>query len=99
MAKYRVIQTFVDLCDKHHIYRPGDLFPRDGSDVSADRIAELASANNKMRLPVIEVVAEKSVQKLPYEKPAIIEEIPETKQDDAVVEQHKKKGRKKKDAV
>lgn len=100
MIKYRVIHKFVDLCDKHYIYRPGDIFPRDGVDVSAERIVELASVNNKMKKPVIEMVP--GEKKMPYEKPMIIE-VPAAASvgdpDNAVpVETPKKRGRKKKDA-
>ena len=100
MAGYRVIHTFVDLCDKHYIYRPGDVFPRDGIDVSADRIAELASEKNKIGKPVIEEVP--GEKKMPYEKPMIIE-VPAAASvgdpDSSVpVETPKKRGRKKKNA-
>jgi hypothetical protein len=45
---YKVIKDFADLQDGKHIYHAGDTFPRDGVEVSADRIAELASAKNKV---------------------------------------------------
>lgn len=97
MAEYRVIHTFVDLCDKHHVYRTGDPFPRSGSDVSADRIAELASAKNKMRLPVIEVVQGAKPAEVVAVAPGTDEESESTT--NPASEQPKKKGRKKKDAV
>lgn len=97
MAGYIVIHAFVDLCDKHYIYRPGDPFPRDGVKISADRIAELASANNKMKKPVIEAVP--GEKKMPYEKPMIIE-VPaaDSVGDSVPSETPKKRGRKKKNA-
>jgi len=53
---YRVIKAFADLQDKEHVYHTGDLFPRDGLTVSADRINELATARNKRGMPLIEAI-------------------------------------------
>ena len=53
---YRVIKAFADLQDKEHVYHTGDLFPRDGKIVSADRINELATARNKRGMPLIEAI-------------------------------------------
>lgn len=57
---YRVIKAFVDL-QKQRTYSVGDTFPHDG--VSAERIKELTTENNRMRTPLIEKVEE------PEEKP------------------------------
>lgn len=100
MARYRVLHTFVDLNDKHYIYRTGDSFPRDGIYVNDDRILELMSAKNKMGKPVIEEVQDE--KKMPYEKPMIIE-VPTADSvgdpDNSVpVETPKKRGRRRKDA-
>ena len=35
---YKVIKYFTDLQDKEHPYHPGDTFPRDGIQVSAERL-------------------------------------------------------------
>lgn len=64
---YKVIKEFADLQDKEHVYRKGDVFPRDGADASEERIEELASHSNKIGVPLIEKVAEP-------EKPAAGEE-------------------------
>lgn len=56
---YRVIHKFYDLKDNNHAYSVGDTFPHDGVDVDAERIAELASENNRLCVPLIEEVAEK----------------------------------------
>lgn len=53
---YRVIREFVDLQDHRFRYRVGDAFPRAGVEVSAERVAELASARNKSGAAVIEAV-------------------------------------------
>lgn len=52
---YNVLKYFVDLQDGNHIYDPakGDTYPRKGLKPSADRIAELSSANNLQKTPLI----------------------------------------------
>jgi hypothetical protein len=44
---YKVVKAFTDLQDKNHVYFTGDSFPREGLDVSEERVKELASVNNK----------------------------------------------------
>lgn len=56
---YRVIHKFYDLKDNNHVYSVGDTFPRNGVEVDAERIAELASDENRLGVPLIEEVAEK----------------------------------------
>ncbi len=51
--EYRVIEAFVDLLDDNHLYQVGDTFPRPGKDVTLSRINELASADNKLGMPLI----------------------------------------------
>ena len=51
---YKAIKHFVDLQDKNHPYHVGDVFPREGLEVSAERLAELAGCNNKQGVPLIE---------------------------------------------
>lgn len=58
MAKYKVIVPFRDLQDNNHIYYQGDTFPREGVDVSDERIEELASKNNKRNEVLIKEVEE-----------------------------------------
>lgn len=67
---YKVIAFFTDLQDNGHAYNPGDEFPRKGVKVSNERIAELSSAKNKQRRPLIKLVEEK---KKTEEKKSIIE--------------------------
>ncbi len=55
---YKVIHYFTDLHDGEHAYNVGDVFPRDGVSVTADRIAALASCNNLQKKPLIELVEE-----------------------------------------
>lgn len=55
---YRVIKYFTDLQDKNRPYNVGDIFPREGKEVTEERIAEMLSSNNKLGAPVIEWVDE-----------------------------------------
>lgn len=74
---YKVIKYFTDLQDKNHAYNVGDIFPREGLNVSQKRLKELLGPNNKQHKPLIEEV------------PDPIEEVPdpiEEKPIDDVVE-------------
>lgn len=50
---YKVIESFADLHDDNHVYQVGDVFPREGVEVSEDRIRELATSANKLHMPLI----------------------------------------------
>lgn len=52
--KYKVISYFEDLQDNKHPYNEDDTYPRKGLKPSEERIAELMSADNKQRKPLIE---------------------------------------------
>ena len=56
---YKVIKSFYDLKDNNHVYSVGETFPRNGVEVGAERIAELASDKNLQGVPLIEEVVEK----------------------------------------
>ena len=56
---YKVIKSFTDLQDNNYAYYVGDTFPRNGVEVGAERIAELASDKNRLGVPLIEEIAEK----------------------------------------
>ena len=56
---YKVIEYFEDLQDNGRPYNVGDVFPVDGNTVTAERLSELASTQNRRRVPLIEEVAEK----------------------------------------
>ena len=56
---YRVIKSFTDLQDNNYAYYVGDTFPRNGVEVGAERVAELASDKNRLGVPLIEEVVEK----------------------------------------
>lgn len=53
---YKVIKLFTDLQDNNHLYNVGDKFPRDGMDVSLDRLEALSTVNNLQHTPLIEFV-------------------------------------------
>lgn len=55
---YKVIKHFIDLHDNDHSYNEGDIFPREGVDVSEERLKELAGSDNKQHTPLIEFVEE-----------------------------------------
>lgn len=67
---YKVIKSFTDLQDNNYAYYVGDTFPRNGVEVSAERIAELSSDKNLQGVPLIEEVAEKTkrTRKKKYEE-------------------------------
>ena len=56
---YKVIAYFEDLQDNGRPYNVGDVFPVDENTVTSERIAELASTQNRRRIPLIEEVADK----------------------------------------
>ena len=55
---YKVIEYFEDLQDNGRPYNVGDVFPVDGNTVTAERLAELASDNNRLCVPLIEEITE-----------------------------------------
>ena len=56
---YKVIEYFEDLQDNGRPYNVGDVFPVDGNTVTAERLSELASTQNRRRIPLIEEIKEK----------------------------------------
>lgn len=59
---YKAIKYFVDLQDNRHSYNAGDTFPRDGLEVSRDRIVELSTAINKRNEPLITFIQDEVEQ-------------------------------------
>lgn len=55
---YRVIKYFTDLQDNNHEYNVGDIYPHNKKKVSASRIKELSTDNNRRGIPLIEKVEE-----------------------------------------
>lgn len=53
---YKVLERFRDGADpEHHVYVAGDLYPREGYNPTAERIAELGGKDNAMKKPIIDV--------------------------------------------
>ena len=59
---YKVIKFFTDLQDNDHPYNEGDIFPRSGVTVTAERLEELSSKENKQGVPLIQLVEEKKTR-------------------------------------
>lgn len=77
MKKFRVIKYFTDLQDGKHAYHEGDIFPREGLEVSEKRIKELSTDANRRKQPLIEAIEEPQQELVeePVEEP--VEDIPE----------------------
>lgn len=84
---YKVIKLFTDLQDGNHLYNVGDFYPRQGSNVSKERLGELLSSDNKQGEPLIELIKEKKIEKVAE----LIEEKEETEILENVEKQVKKK--------
>lgn len=93
---YKAIANFVDLQDNNYKYQAGDNFPREGLEVSKERIEELSTDANRRKAPVIELVPEVVIDE-PVVKP-IVEPTVEPAQKDVKKPAPKKGGRKKADA-
>ena len=57
---YTVIEYFEDLQDNSFAYNVGDEYPRKGFEVTDKRIEELATTQNRRKIPLIKKVEEKS---------------------------------------
>lgn len=55
---YKVIKLFTDLKDGSHKYDVGDIYPREGLEVTDERVAELSGSNNLRGIPLIKEVRE-----------------------------------------
>lgn len=71
--KYTALIDFIDTQDMNCFYHAGDIFPREGHEVTNERAAELSSSANKLGKPVI--VEIKEPQTVKQEQP-IVEETP-----------------------
>ena len=93
--KYTVINTFVDLQDGNYLYRVGDKYPHGNKKVSAERLEELASGNNKIRQPLIKAVKEKIAEEKVVDEKVVeklLDEADETVEEPKT-EKPKRKGR------
>lgn len=67
---YKAIKGFRDLQDDNHLYQAGDVFPRDGMKISAKRIKELSTSDNRRGEPMIVEVEDVVTEEVKEEKPA-----------------------------
>jgi hypothetical protein len=58
-----VIEYFEDLQDNRYAYNVNNVFPREGHEVTKERIEELASAKNRRGKPLIVKIEEKPKRK------------------------------------
>lgn len=87
---YKVIKHFCDLQDKNHSYNEGDIFPREGLEVTEERLAELAGSQNRQGTPLIKAVEEVApAQQLAMEAKEVAETVT------AATEKQPKKGTRK----
>lgn len=59
---YKVIERFEDAQDNGHEYQVGDIYPRDGLEVSEERFTELSTTNNRRNLIAIKFFEDKQVE-------------------------------------
>lgn len=59
---YKALVRFTDLQDDNFKYEPGDMFPRQGLKVSAERLKELSTKANKRGIPVIKKLTKKEAE-------------------------------------
>ena len=78
---YKVIRYFEDIQDAMHPYNIGDVFPREGMSVSADRLAELSTDRNLQRTPLIESVPEPIVENAVEPEPEPVKKARRRKKD------------------
>ncbi|HIA6910701.1 TPA: Rho termination factor N-terminal domain-containing protein [Staphylococcus aureus] len=59
---YKVIERFEDAQDDGHEYQVGDVYPRDGLEVSEERFTELSTINNRRNLIAIKLVEDEQTE-------------------------------------
>src|SRR5690625_2766224 len=57
--EYVVVVDWTDLQDNNHVYRKDDPFPREGVEVSDERIEELSTTKNRRKEVLIKEVADR----------------------------------------
>lgn len=66
---YEVIRFFTDLQDNEYPYNPGDIFPREGMEVTKERLEELSGSKNKQCTPLIRKIKDDDGQYEPLPFP------------------------------
>lgn len=99
MKKFVTIKYFTDLQDNGHAYHGGDIFPREGLEVSDERIKELSTDANRRSEPLIKAV-EDPVEDIPEKTTEEAKEEPqEIETDESPVEEPKAKRKPRKSHV
>ena len=87
---YEVIRYFRDAQDNGYVYHEGDIFPREGLEVSAERLAELAGTKNRRGISLIEEIID---EPLPFtEEPEEAAEAAEEPKEKPKPKRGRKKG-------
>lgn len=60
---YKVIERFEDAQDNRYEYQVGDIYPRDGLEVSEERFTELSTTNNRRNLIAIKLVEDEQAER------------------------------------
>ncbi len=79
--KYKVIRYFTDAQDNEYAYREGDTYPREGLNVSEQRIKDLLSGNNFQRVALIAPDLQTKDAKKEVEEPKKEEEVKWTEEE------------------
>lgn len=72
---FTVLSEFADLQDGNHIYRVGDVYPREGYTPTAERVDELSTGKNLLHEPLIQLVVVQEPKTVVEE---VVEEVVET---------------------
>ena len=72
---YKVLSEFADLQDGNHIYRVGDVYPREGYTPKDERVDELSTGKNLLHKPLIQLVVVQEPETVVEE---VVEEVVET---------------------
>jgi hypothetical protein len=75
---YKVIKHFTDLKDGKRPYNVGDVFPREGLDVSEARLSELAGKKNRQKTPLIVKEKRETPKEETKNKPAVTVKVKDT---------------------
>jgi len=92
---FKVVHRFKDLKDNDHIYKIGDIYPREEiklEDVPKKRIKELSGTNNKIGKVLIEEIKEEVVEEEIKNEEKVKEDI-EEEEKEATTETEKTKNK------
>ena len=88
---YKVLSEFADLQDGNHIYRVGDVYPREGYTPKDERVDELSTGKNLLHKPLIQKVEVETVPQKIEEAPEVEEQLHEETVDEIEAEEEQPK--------